>query len=228
MKKVSLPVVSIATMLTALLIAVLLTVALTAEGQAWPWSKKKKITPLYEFPSGWKVMKIVPADETKRVSGFEAMFSRCSACMELAYKDGNFVLYREMREVNYDNWWAIVVYIPPDHFLNIPKSAKIIMEAISKQDSTIYVDSQRIVFCKGWVIGGLKKAIQHTMFDNSKANIQIKPFQDIGREDFEFTNFGIEDGTKYTVGYIYFDKHQKIKKVANFLIEGMDAHPITP
>jgi len=207
-------------------ITVLLTVVLTAECRAWPWSRKKEIGPLYEFPSGWKVMKIVPADETKRVNGFESMFSKCSACMELAYEYGNFVLYREMRKVNYDNWWTIVVYIPPDYFLNIPQNAKITMEAISKRDSTIYIDSERIVFCKGWGGGELKKAIQHTMFDNSKGTIQIKPFQDIGLEDFEFTNLGIEDGSKYIVGYVYFGKHQKIKKVLNFLIEGIDAYPV--
>jgi hypothetical protein len=217
---------SIAALLIALSIAALLTVVLFAESRAWPWSKKKEIAPLYEFPSGWKIMKLVPADETRRVNGFEAMYSKCSPCIELAFEHGNFVLYREMREVNYENWWTVVVYIPPDHFLNIPQSAKITMVAVSKQDSTIYIDSERIVFCKGWVIGGLEKAIQHTMFDNSKGNIQIKPFQDIGREDFEFTDLGIEGGTKYTVGYVYFGKHQKIKKVVNFLIEGIDAYPV--
>lgn len=214
-------------LLPVVLIATLITVVLTTEGGAWPWSKKKEIVPLHEYPSGWKIMKVLPADETDRVSGFEAMFSKCSACMELIYKYGNFVLYREMRRVNYEGWWTFIVYIPEGYFLNIPKSAKVTMKAISKQDSILYVDSRRIVFCKGWMQGELKKAIQHTMFDNSTGAIQVKPYQGIAREDFESTTLGVKGGTRYMVGYIYFGETREIKKVVDFLTEGIDAYPLS-
>lgn len=212
---------------TIILLVSLLIVMAAAEGAAWPWSKKKEIVPFREYPSGWKIIKIIPADETDRVNGFEAMFSKCSACMKLAYKDGNFLLYREMRRVNYEGWWTFIVYIPEDHFLNIPQSATVTMKVVGEDDSTRYVQSKRIVFCKGWLRGALKKAIQHTIYDNSTGSIQVKPYRDIGRDDFEFTTFGIKGGTRYTVGYIYFGETREIKEVVDFLTEGIDAYPLS-
>lgn len=210
-----------------LVIAIILVAAcFVSEIQAWPWSRKEKINFTYEFPSGWKIVKMMPASETKRVDRFETKFSGCEACREMAYKYGNFKMFEEMRKVSYENWWAIAVYIPSGYFLNVPQNSKMIMEAISKQDSTVYIESEKIAFCLGW-IRGYERALQHTVLDNTERSFQVVPSQDPGRNDFEWTSLGDKQGIKYVMGYIYFGKNEGVKKVAGFSVKGIDSYPTT-
>lgn len=209
--------------ITAIMVAFLFSSSL-----AWPWSKKKErpISPYrYEFPSGWKVIEMMPTIETKRVSKFESMISRCEPCMEEIFKRGNFLLFREIRTKGYENWWTMVVDIPDGYFLNIPKQARIAMQAVDKSGDTLYIESKRIVFCKGWFFSpDGERMYQHTVLDNSRTNIQVKPYRGIGREDFEN---GEIDGKKYIVGYAYFGEKPRIKEVMNFQFVGMDIYPVS-
>ena len=210
---------------TCLLLAIIsIVVCIAGEARAWPWGKKEKLDFSYEFPSGWKIVKMLPASETGRVDKFETKFGACEPCREIAYKYGNFKMFEQMRRVSYENWWAMVVYIPTGSFLNVPKNSKIVMEVINNQDSTVYIESERIAFCLGW-IQDYKGGLQHTVLDNCERSLQVKSSQDPGRNDFEWTNLGDSEGPKYVVGYVYFGKQEGLISVVEFSVKGIDSYP---
>jgi hypothetical protein len=213
-------------LLPVLLLAGLLAAVLPAESGAWPWSKRKVIVPLYEFSSGWKIMKMVPADETRRVSGFEAAFGDCPNCRETMYEYGNFLLYREMRKVNYENWWSVAIDIPLNQFLRISRNSKVVLTAVTTRGDTISVESRCIAFARGWT-RDYKRALQHTVYYNTDGDFQVTSSQNPTRNDFEWTDFGNDRGRKYVVGYVYFGEDHNKMKMIGFRFEGIDSYPLS-
>ncbi|MFH1366808.1 MAG: hypothetical protein ABIH38_02325 [Patescibacteria group bacterium] len=209
-----------------ILVSLCLIISSVAVSQLYAWGKKETKKEFhYEFLSGWRVVNILPADETKQVSNYKSMKSRCAGCVEEGFKNGNFLFFHEISKVDFEGWWTIIVDIPPDYFLNIPKQASIIMKTVDTQGDTLRFNSTRIVFCKGWTpdLGG-KRCLQHTVLDNSSSGIQVKPYRDIGSEEFQN---GEVDGVKYIVGYIYFGEIPECQKVVGFLFpRNIDAYPV--
>ncbi len=219
---------SIRVKVLSVIAVILIAVCFVSEIQAWPWSKNKKEYKFQqEFSSGWKIVGMLPALDTDRVDGFKRLVSRCPPCIEEGYKAGNFVLFRELFWVDFENWWTVIVDISHDHFLNIPLETKVVMRGIDAQGDTIEVESERIVFCKGWSFSwDGKRMTQHTVLDNSLKTIQVKPYRDIGRDDFEH---GEVNGEKYIIGYIFFGKDVELdeNEVVDFLFPGINAYPVT-
>jgi hypothetical protein len=165
----------------------------------------------YKFDSGGQILKMVPSWETKRVRKFESIVGCCPFRRKLIEDSGSNLLFLEMSEMGYENWWTIVVDIPSRSFLYIPKQSKIIMKAISKGD-TIFIESQGIYFCEDQ---------QSIVYNNSKEAIQIRP-----SSGFESTNFGKKFGGKYMVGYINFGKCIPRKDVLDFKpSKSIDVYP---
>jgi len=197
---------------------IMLVFATSTMAFSWPWEwfggdeekHEKKFS--YEFNSGWKIIDMKQVWDSPRVRDFDYTFASDPRRLERIVGYGNFKLFEEMYYMGYRNWWMIIVDIPPNNFLYIPKNEKITMEAICQGD-TVFVDSERICFCKGWQ----PSEYQHTLFDNSENDIHIKPYIGIGREDFEHgTPKGYGD-KKFIVGYIYFGRDlQDIDKVIDF------------
>lgn len=199
-------------------VVIIMVFATSVMAFSWPWEwfrgdreEEQKRKFYYEFDSGWRILTIKPAWESPRVRNFDYKFASDHRRLERIVGYGNFKLYYEMYFMSYQNWWLMAVDIPSDNFLYIPKNKKITMKAISQGD-TVYVDSERICFCKGWE----PREYQHTLFDNSEGDIHIKPYKGIGREDFEHGNVEGYD-EEFTIGYIYFGKDiREIDKVIDF------------
>lgn len=207
------------------LVLAIILIAMFFVSETFAWGKKKGNNFHYEFESGWSIVKIIPAEDTRRVNDFESMFADTPEHLKQALDYGNFFLFAEMHKVGYKNWWAIVVDIPSDYFLHVPQNASIIMEGVDKEGDTLYVESVSIAFAKGWV-ADYKNARQHTVLYSFERGFQVKSSQDPGRNDFEWSDLGVRNGPKYVVGYVYFGPDVKVEKIVGFHVKGIDAYPV--
>lgn len=180
----------------------------------------------YEFicadSTGWSVFAMKPADETKRVDDFERMFDS-EECREGVYEKGYYQLYKEMRRVFYENWWSALIYIPPEHFIQINANSKFIMIGIDKKGHAAQIESEAICFAKGWLQGQAKR--QYMFFDNRKSAYQVRYSANPSINDFESNPRG---GYYYLVAYVYFGEHQSLQEVTGFVPTGIKAYPIKP
>lgn len=217
---------------TVIMILVMLIVFTTSvRAFSWPWDwfgdrdeNEKKREFHYEFDSGWRVITMKPAWDSPRVRNFDYKVASDSRRLERILGCGNFKLYYEMHSMGYQNWWLMAVDIPSDQFLYIPKKEKISMEVVSEGD-TIYINSKRICFCKGWD----PREFQHTIIDNSKSYICVRPYKGIGRNDFEHGTVSGYGNKKFIIGYVYFGKDiPELNKIVDFSFGGIKCSEVSP
>ena len=169
-----------------------------------PWS--------YADQSGWQIIWLKPADELRRVQKFEDAACRNDICSKAILNSKAFQIMKEMRRTNYVGWYAFALDVPYNHFLMFDKRSKFIMIATNRAD-TILVDSQKIVFARGWGGKGFNSfRNQCSPIDNTEKIIQIRCSDDPGFRDFEWVRLK-EDKDKsfapyYVMGYVYFDKDE--------------------
>jgi hypothetical protein len=212
------------------------------------WGKKAQPLEFAQsFPSGWSIVGMKPTGESERVTRFEGKMSGCEGCEEMIHeKFGSYLLFRELRKTNYENWWTVVCDIPDDQFLTWHKgAAKFIMKALGEQD-TVRIESQCLAVCKGWAVPGYppKGSFQNSVyflgndyfqkrFSRDPAyhyvgnmDFQIRSFQENPRlTDFEWSDQNVRNGRKYVVFYVYFGEHlPQIKNILGFDVEGMDSY----
>ncbi len=181
----------------------------------------------YTDASGWGIRSIKKAEELGRVSKYEEKWDCCSFVMQQITNAGGFKLFYQMRWDSYVGWYAFALDVPEDCFLVFDNNSKFTMTAVVQGD-TIRVDSERIVFTKGWGFKGLSVyKNQNAIVDNTNGSIQVKWMNRKDRNAYEWLRLeseceqGIDE--YYIAGYIYFKETLKTDEL-NWSVSGINLY----